>query len=389
MFCRRMRLPRLLVLCAGLTSLASTLPAADYEPIPLDGFSDVIHHWRNQNDMYGREYPRYAPGQIVEIADNLVLRQRANGGWPTNQDPARIIPPEERRELRLTHNATDTSFDNRNTYPQIEYLAAAYVQAGQERHRDACLRGIDFVLDSQYPNGGWAHSPPRTDSYYGHITFADDVMPGVLRLLRKIAAGKPPFSFVDETRRARAAEAVARGDGLILRLQVVSEGRRAVWAGQYDRETLEPAKARSFELPALVSRESVQVVRYLMSIEDPSPEIIRAVEDAAAWFERTKIRGLRLERRKAAVVRYDHHTAKDDLVAVPDPDAPVLWARFYELADSQPFLANRDGRKVYTLAEVERERRTGYDWYGPFATELLEKEIPAWRARIAAKSPTR
>jgi len=388
-FCRRMRLPRLLVLCAGLTSLASTLPAADYEPIPLDGFSDVIHHWRNQNDMYGREYPRYAPGQIVEIADNLVLRQRANGGWPTNQDPARIIPPEERRELRLTHNATDTSFDNRNTYPQIEYLAAAYVQAGQERHRDACLRGIDFVLDSQYPNGGWAHSPPRTDSYYGHITFADDVMPGVLRLLRKIAAGKPPFSFVDETRRARAAEAVARGDGLILRLQVVSEGRRAVWAGQYDRETLEPAKARSFELPALVSRESVQVVRYLMSIEDPSPEIIRAVEDAAAWFERTKIRGLRLERRKAAVVRYDHHTAKDDLVAVPDPDAPVLWARFYELADSQPFLANRDGRKVYTLAEVERERRTGYDWYGPFATELLEKEIPAWRARIAAKSPTR
>ncbi len=389
MFCRRMRLPRLLVLCAGLTSLASTLPAADYEPIPLDGFSDVIHHWRNQNDMYGREYPRYAPGQIVEIADNLVLRQRANGGWPTNQDPARIIPPEERRELRLSREATDTSFDNRNTYPQIEYLAAAYVQAGQERHRDACLRGIDFVLDSQYPNGGWAHSPPRTDSYYGHITFADDVMPGVLRLLRKIAAGKPPFSFVDETRRARAAEAVARGDGLILRLQVVSEGRRAVWAGQYDRETLEPAKARSFELPALVSRESVQVVRYLMSIEDPSPEIIRAVEDAAAWFERTKIRGLRLERRKAAVVRYDHHTAKDDLVAVPDPDAPVLWARFYELADSQPFLANRDGRKVYTLAEVERERRTGYDWYGPFATELLEKEIPAWRARIAAKSPTR
>ena len=389
MFCRRMRLPRLLVLCAGLTSLASTLPAADYEPIPLDGFSDVIHHWRNQNDMYGREYPRYAPGQIVEIADNLVLRQRANGGWPTNQDPARIIPPEERRELRLSREATDTSFDNRNTYPQIEYLAAAYVQAGQERHRDACLRGIDFVLDSQYPNGGWAHSPPRTDSYYGHITFADDVMPGVLRLLRKIAAGKPPFSFVDETRRARAAEAVARGDGLILRLQVVSEGRRAVWAGQYDRETLEPAKARSFELPALVSRESVQVVRYLMSIEDPSPEIIRAVEDAAAWFERTKIRGLRLERRKAAVVRYDHHTAKDDLVAVPDPDAPVLWARFYELADSQPFLANRDGRKVYTLAEVERERRTGYDWYGPLATELLEKEIPAWRARIAAKSPTR
>lgn len=389
MFCRRMRLPRLLVLCAGLASLASALPAADYEPIPLDGFSDVIHHWRNQNDMYGREYPRYAPGQIVEIADNLVLRQRANGGWPTNQDPARIIPPEERRELRLSREATDTSFDNRNTYPQIEYLAAAYVQAGQERHRDACLRGIDFVLDSQYPNGGWAHSPPRTDSYYGHITFADDVMPGVLRLLRKIAAGKPPFSFVDETRRARAAEAVARGDGLILRLQVVSEGRRAVWAGQYDRETLEPAKARSFELPALVSRESVQVVRYLMSIEDPSPEIIRAVEDAAAWFERTKIRGLRLERRKAAVVRYDHHTAKDDLVAVPDPDAPVLWARFYELADSQPFLANRDGRKVYTLAEVERERRTGYDWYGPFATELLDKEIPAWRARIAAKSPTR
>ena len=69
---------------------------------------------------------------------------------------------------------------------------------------------------------------------------------------------------------------------------------------------------------------------------------------------------------------------------VPDPAAPPLWARFNDLEISEPFLANRDGRRVYSLAEVQRERRTGYDRYGSWADALPATEYPAWRARLRA-----
>jgi hypothetical protein len=42
---------------------------------------------------------------------------------------------------------------------------------------------------------------------------------------------------------------------------------------------------------------------------------------------------------------------------------------------------NRDGKPVYTLAEVERERRTGYKWYVDEPQRVLEK-YPSWKKKI-------
>ena len=40
--------------------------------------------------------------------------------------------------------------------------------------------------------------------------------------------------------------------------------------------------------------------------------------------------------------------------------------------------AGRDGVKRYTLAEIERERRTGTPWYGGWPKTLMAKEYPEW-----------
>ena len=53
-----------------------------------------------------------------------------------------------------------------------------------------------------------------------------------------------------------------------------------------------------------------------------------------------------------------------DKVIVPDPSAPPLWARFYEIETNRPFFCGRDGVKKYDIAEIEAERRNGYAWYG-------------------------
>lgn len=345
----------------------------------LDGFADAIGHWQNR---YGtRDYPRYPVDATEEIADNILHWQRANGGWKENEDPARILSAGEWEAVEEDRNANDTSFDNRNVWPQVSFLAKAYDELREERYREGCLRGLRFVLAAQDPSGGWPHSWPDARGYRDHLTFADDVIPDQLSLLRRVAVGDGPFAWLPDELRQEAAEAVERGDAFILRTQVEVAEVPTVWAGQYTRNTLEPAQGRSFELPGLVSRESVRVVRYLMSLDAPSPEVIAAVENAVKWFKENQIRGWRMERFEIPPERFDYHTARWDRRLVRDPEAAPLWARFYDLETSEPFLANRDGRRVYRLEDVALERRTGYSWYGNWAQSLIECAYPAWRQK--------
>jgi PelA/Pel-15E family pectate lyase len=79
------------------------------------------------------------------------------------------------------------------------------------------------------------------------------------------------------------------------------------------------------------------------------------------------------------------HSADFDRVVVEDPKAPPIWARFYELGTNRPFFCNRDGKPVHSLAEVERERRTGYGWYTYEPAKVLQR-YPLWQKTWAPKA---
>src|SRR5437899_1652475 len=51
------------------------------QPIDITLFQDCISHWQKR---YGRDRkdPRYEPSQVIEIAENLLRYQNADGGWP-------------------------------------------------------------------------------------------------------------------------------------------------------------------------------------------------------------------------------------------------------------------------------------------------------------------
>lgn len=366
------------VLLAALLS-ALSLPAFATPPaIPLDGFDDAVHHWQN---VHGRDYPRYAPGQIREIADNLLRYQRADGGWPVNHDPLRILDAAERAQLAQEQAQRGGSFDNRNVYTQVEYLAAAFARTGDTRYRDAARRGLDFILARQIGRcGGWPHSVPARESYHPLITFADDVTSGVLATLRRAMAGDRAFAFLDADARTRIAAAVQRGDECILALQVRQDGAPAGWAGQYDPASLQPAQGRSFELPSQATQETVGVLRYLMSIPAPSPQVRAAIDGGVAWLRKVQLHGMRLETFSAPVEQYRYHNSHEDNRLVADAAAPPLWARFYDVRDNSVVLATREGRRVDDYTQIPRERRTGYRWYGDWPQALLQHEYPRWQA---------
>jgi lysophospholipase L1-like esterase len=118
----------------------------------------------------------------------------------------------------------------------------------------------------------------------------------------------------------------------------------------------------------------VQILQLLMNLDQPGPEVCRAIQGAVDWFETAKLTGIRVEQ-----VNGDQHV-------VPDPNAPPLWARFYEIETGRPFFCGRDSVKKYALAEIELERRSSYAWYGEWGQPVAE-EYAHWKQKWLSPAP--
>lgn len=320
----------------------------------------------------------YRSAEAIRIADNVLLYQNNNGGWSKNIDMARELSEAEMKVLKKEKSQkTGTTIDNGATHTQLNYLAKVYKATGHERFRDAFLKGVDFLLEAQYENGGWPQFYPIRKGYYENITFNDNAMIGAMRLLWGIARNEDLFSFVDEERKQKAAVAIEKGLDIILKTQIEVDGKLTAWCAQHDKDTLLPAKARAYELPSLSGGESVGIVKYLMEVENPDERVILAVKSAIAWFEEVKIEGQRVERKKDPALPKGF-----DLVVVDDPEAGPLWARFYELGTNQPIFVGRDGVVKYRLEEIEYERRVGYSYLRNYAEDLLKEDYPQWLQKL-------
>jgi PelA/Pel-15E family pectate lyase len=326
----------------------------------------------------------YAGAEATRIADNVLLYQRDSGGWPKNIDMAVVLSEQAKAAIAKEKSADDSLIDNGATYTQMAYLARVFNATGQARFKDGFIKGLDYLLKAQYENGGWPQYYPRLTGYYKRITFNDDAMVGVMELLRGIARKDAAYPFVDDARRARAANAVARGIEVILKTQIVVNGKRTVWCAQHDEVTLAPAPARSYEHISLSGSESVGLARFLMSVENPDERIVEAVESAVAWFKESKLSGIKV------IEKPDSSFPNGfDRIVVQDANARPLWARFYDISTGRPIFSGRDGVIKYSLAEIEHERRTGYGWYTSGPAELLEKDYPAWHAKRGKRSTVR
>ena len=312
-----------------------------------------------------------------QTADTVLVYQRSSGGWPKNYDRTQKLSANERLAIHAQQNQRDSTIDNGATHREIRILAAAFKKSGVQKYRDGATRGIKYLIEAQYENGGWPQYYPLKSGYHLHITYNDGAMIGVMELFRDIVRGDEEFAFVSGEFRKDCETALQKGLDCILKTQVRLNGKLTVWCAQHDRETLQPAKARSYELPSLSGHESVGIVQYLMGIENPSDEVKHAVKSAVAWFDRSKLTGVKL-----VTVGAPGTEKGTDKRLVKDADAPALWGRFYDLKEQQPIFCSRDGIPRRSISEISYERRNGYSWLGEYARDLLEKRYPAWIVRM-------
>ena len=310
------------------------------------------------------------------VAERMLLFQRNNGGWPQpGGDPINydlVLTSTQKATLLAEKAKLDATIDDKATTREINALVSAYKKTQNTAYLKAAENGIKYLLTAQNSAGGWGQFFPDTSGYHKHITYNDNAMMNVMWIFKNIIDGKNDFDVVDKPMIPQAKAAMVKGIDCILKTQYVQHGKLTAWCAQHDRKTLLPAKARAFELPSLSGNESVGIIQFLMAIDNPSPEIKRAIQAAVAWLDSVKIVGIRVDN----VVDASQPKGKDRIV-VTDPTS-TLWARFYELDTNKPFFTGRDSVPRATLAEIENERRVGYAYYGNWPTKLLSTEYPNW-----------
>jgi len=361
-----------------------------YTPISMEPFSDSRNHWYGIYDKGNiiqpkANQPTFSESEITKIADNILLYQRNNGGWPKNYDMQAILTKAQVDSLVNTKDQLHTTFDNSTTHTHISYLAEVYTQTKDEKYKVACEKGIRFVLSAQYPIGGWPQYFPLENNYSRRITFNDGAFLGIMNLLKKIVTNDPNFSFVDRKLQQEAQQSYDKGLECILNAQIVSNGKLTAWCQQHSETDLQPVWARAFEPPSICNGESVDVVHFLMSIDHPDQRIIAAVQGAAKWFEKSKILYTKVVTIQAPPEQSQYKTVTTDKVVVIDSLAPPIWTRYYELNSERPLFSDRNSKLLYSLAEVSRERRAGYAWYTYSPQEVL-KRYPKWQKRWAPEN---
>ena len=316
------------------------------------------------------------------VADNILLYQRSNGGWPKHfmgqeVNYQKILSDEELRILKSGYaKGIDATIDNEATVKEIRYLVKAFKRTANKKYLQSAEKGTTYLLKAQYKNGGWPQYYPDFSSYRSQITYNDNAMVNVLNVLDDVIRRKNDLEVINSSFINESRDAVKRGIECILKTQVRQNGKLTVWCTQYDATTLKPAKARSYELPSLSGSESVGILRFLMSVDAPSNEIVNAVSAGVKWLDQVKIVGYKFIEVDAPAT-----PAGKDKVLLPDASS-TIWARFYDLRTNEPLFSGRDGAPKKTIAEVEYERRNNYAWYGVWPLKLLSVEYPAWIARV-------
>lgn len=322
----------------------------------------------------------FASAEAIKIAENVLLYQRDIGGWPKNIQMQQELTPKQQRDLTEQKKiAVETTTDNGATCQEMLFMSKMYAQVKDERYKESFLKGLNYLLEAQYDNGGWPQFYPLKKGYYTHITYNDDSMVRIMNVMKEIGnqtdfySIKPSKEIIE-----KAKKSFEKGIDCIIKTQYKQNGVLTAWCAQHDEVTLVPAKARAYELPSLSGKESAKITLLLMSIEKPSPEIITAVKSAQAWFEKTKITNLEEKR-----VLNDAGKIIEKKMIVTQNASPI-WARFMELDTNEPFFCDRDGIKKKSLDEIGAERRNGYAWYTDEPKEVLKK-YATWAVKNGVK----
>lgn len=319
----------------------------------------------------------FASDEATALADVVISYQTPAGGWSKHtgyskgpRKPGMLWSSQYQPGSKPHYLGT---FDNHSTTQQIRLLSGVATATKRQDCQQAAIRGFDYILSSQFPNGSWPQVWPLEGGYHDAATFNDDATASILRLLHEAGAGKPEFAFLDEQRFTSIKAALVKGISFVVHSQVTLNGMKSGWCAQHDPLTLQPVAARAMEPASLASVETSNMVKFLMTIHHPEPELVSCVSSALQWLETAKITGISRVKREGKT-QYE-----------PSPDATeVYWSRFYSLSDGKPIFPGRDGVIYQSYSEMAARNKVGYDYYSTRPGSTVGSSQKKWRKMLAS-----
>ncbi|HZF95064.1 MAG TPA: pectate lyase [Allosphingosinicella sp.] len=242
-------------------------------------------------DAYRATADDYYYRAAEQVGNALVWGQHPSGGWNYFIDFAgeastrhwyETIGRNAWRMEEFQHYGGNATFDDAGTSEAMQFLLRLYVEKRDPRYRPAVERALNFVLESQYPIGGWPQRYPHSESYPEYarlITFNDDVAAENIRFL--IMA----YQALGET---RVMDSIVRGMNVYLVTQLGAP--QPGWALQYTLD-LKPAGARSYEPDSLATHTTASNVQALMNFYRLTGEtkFLARIPEALDWLESVRV----------------------------------------------------------------------------------------------------
>ncbi len=243
-------------------------------------------------DAYHATGDEYYYQAAEKAARALIWGQHPSGGWNYLIDFAgeaslknwyQTIGANGWRLEEFQHYYGNATFDDGGTAEAAKFLLRLYTEKLDPTYKPALESAIGFVLDAQYPIGGWPQRFPLMyeysrngkPDYTSYITFNDDVAPENIEFLIMC------YQALGDT---RVLDPIIRGMNVFLVTQLGQP--QPGWALQYTQD-LKPAGARSYEPRALSAGTTEGNIEQLMLFYRMTGEskFLARIPEALDWLD--------------------------------------------------------------------------------------------------------
>lgn len=233
----------------------------------------------------------------ARAADVLVKGQLPSGGWNylfdlKGETSLRqwydTIGKNAWRMEEFQHYYGNSTFDDACTSDVAKFMLRIYLEKKAPRYKASLEKVIQFILDSQYPVGGWPQRFPLKDEFHHHgrpdytsrITFNDDVSAENIEFLIMV------WQTLGDK---RVLDPITRGMDCFVKAQ--QPAPQAGWGLQHTVADLKPAGARTYEPPALVSHTTQDNCQLLMDFYELTGDrkYLARIPEAIDWLESIRL----------------------------------------------------------------------------------------------------
>lgn len=320
------------------------------------GTVSVGHMLLDAYDVTGNEY-FYQAAEKAGAA--MIWGQNNEGGWNYLIDFAgdrslkkwyATIGKNGWRLEEFQHYYGNSTYDDDVTSDAARFLLKLYLEKLDPKYKPALDKAIDFILKSQYPNGGWPQRYPLKHDFNkaGHpdyssfYTFNDDVIwENVLFLIQC-------YETLGEK---RFLDPIYRGMNFYLLVQ----NKNGAWGLQYNMK-MQVAGARTYEPAAYVPRYTFTNCLLLLKFYQYTGDrkFLAHIPAAIKWLEKVK-----LPQRMTQNGRYTHplfvNPATDKPIFVHRKGSNVTYGYYYTDTTDSKLLSHMQAKGYINLQHLKDE----------------------------------